>query len=184
MKKKTFRHSKIQDAKRFKWIKKNQKLSPFDKFVTEVLIFRSSCSQMLFKIGVLKNFKILEPLPTGLLLQNTHSGCFWIFAAANTFFQLNFVFIAYSHTGFCSGLRVKHELNLRSSHWSCSVKKRCSWKFCKLHRNTLVLKFLFHRVADLQAYNFIKKRLQHKYFPVDFTKFLRKINLKSANNCF
>ena len=32
------------------------------KFVTEMLIFRSSRSQMLFKIGALKNFAIWEPL--------------------------------------------------------------------------------------------------------------------------
>ena len=129
--------------------KKNQKLSPFDKFVTEVPIFRSSCSQMFSKLGVLKSFKTLEPLSTGLLLQNTLGGCFWIFAGANNFFQLNFVFITDSHTGFCCGLRVKHELNLRSSHWSRSVKRGCSSKFCKFHRNTLVLKSPIHRVADL-----------------------------------
>ena len=38
------------------------------------------------------------------------------------FCSLNMVFIADSRTGFCSGLRWKHELNLRSSHESCSVK--------------------------------------------------------------
>ena len=39
------------------------------------------------------------------------------------FFQLNLVFIADSRTGLCSGLLSKYELNVRSSHWSCSVKK-------------------------------------------------------------
>ena len=94
------------------------------EFVNEMLIFRSSRSQMFFKISVLKNFAILEPLSnnkvTDLLLQNTYGACFWIFVAANTFFLLNMVFIADSRTGFCSGLLWKHELNLRSSHWSCS----------------------------------------------------------------
>ena len=33
--------------------------------------------------------------------------------------------------------------------------------------------FLFNKVADLRACNFIKKRLQHRYFPVKFAKFLR-----------
>ena len=45
-----------------------------------------------------------------------------IFATANNFFQLNLVFIAYSRTGFCSGILWKYELNVRSSHWSCSLK--------------------------------------------------------------
>ena len=95
------------------------------EFVTEMLIFTRCRSQMFFKISVLKNFAvIMEPLSnnkvTGLLLQNTYGSCFWIFVAANTFFLLNMVFIADSRTGFCSGLLWKHELNLRSSHWSCS----------------------------------------------------------------
>ena len=34
--------------------KKNQKLPAFGKFATEVLIFRSSRSQMIFEIGVLE----------------------------------------------------------------------------------------------------------------------------------
>ena len=33
-------------------------LPPFNKFVTEMLIFKNSCSQIFFKIGVLKNFAI------------------------------------------------------------------------------------------------------------------------------
>ena len=47
---------------------------------------------------------------------------YW-FHGSKYFFQLNLVFIADSCTGFCSGLLWKHELNLRSIHWGCSVKK-------------------------------------------------------------
>ena len=36
-----------------------------------------------------------------------------------------------------------------------------------------MLKFLFDKVAGLQPYNFIKKSLHHRYFPVRFVKFLR-----------
>ena len=70
--------------------KKNQELPPFGKFVIEVLIFRTTRSQMFFKIGVLKNLAVLKPLSNrvaGLLSQNTYGGCFWIFAAANTFLR-------------------------------------------------------------------------------------------------
>ena len=48
---------------------------------------------------------------------------FEIFYLSYYFAQLNLVFIADSHTGFCSGLHWKHQLNLRSSYWSCSVTK-------------------------------------------------------------
>ena len=81
---------------------------------------------MFFKISVLKNFAKLEPLfnkVAGLLSQSTYGGCFWNFAVENVFFQLNLVFIADSCTGFCPGFLKKHELNLRSSRWSFSVKK-------------------------------------------------------------
>ena len=36
-----------------------------------------------------------------------------------------------------------------------------------------MLEFLFNKVAGLQAYNFIKKRLQHRCFAVNIAKFLR-----------
>ena len=81
---------------------------------------------MFFEIGVLKNFAIVEPLfnkGTSLLIQNTYGSYFGTLAAANNFFQLNLVFIADSRTGFCFGHLWKRELNLRSIHWSCSVKK-------------------------------------------------------------
>ena len=88
------------------------------EFVTEMLIFRSSRSQMFFKIGVLKNFSISEPLPNKVagLFYRTHtlvaSG---FLRQAILFLQLNMLFIADSHTGFCSRLFWKHELNLKSS---------------------------------------------------------------------
>ena len=112
---KPFLHRKVQNTKRFKKIKKNQELPPLGKFVTEVLIFRSSSSQMFFKIGALKTFPILEPLfhkVPGLLLKNTYSGCFWIFATANTFLQLNLVFTAESRTVVCSRLLGKQSYTL------------------------------------------------------------------------
>ena len=52
-------------------------------------------------------------------------------------------------------------------------QNRCSRKSLKFHRKTPVLESLIKKVADLKAWNFIKKRLQHKYFPVKFVKFLR-----------
>ena len=33
-----------------------------------------------------------------------------------------------------------------------------------------MLESLFNKVAGLKAYNFIKKRFQHKCFPVNFRK--------------
>ena len=36
-----------------------------------------------------------------------------------------------------------------------------------------VLESVFNKVADLNVYNFIKKKLQHRYFPVNIAKFFR-----------
>ena len=36
-----------------------------------------------------------------------------------------------------------------------------------------VLESLLNKAADLQVCNFIKKRLQHRYFPAIIAKFLR-----------
>ena len=47
--------------------------------------------------------------------------------------------------------------------------------FCNIHRKTPVLESLFIKVASLQPCDFIKKRLQHRCFPVKFAKFLTPI---------
>ena len=48
-----------------------------------------------------------------------------------------------------------------------------SRSFCKFHRKESVLESLFNKVAGLKACNSIKKRFQHRCFPVKFPKFLR-----------
>ena len=47
-----------------------------------------------------------------------------------------------------------------------------------------MLKSLFNEVAGHQACNFIKKRLQHKCFPVKYVKLFRIFCRISANGCF
>ena len=54
----------------------------------------------------------------------------------------------------------------------CSVKK-VFLKISQIHRKTHVFEFLFNEVAGLGAGSFIKKRLQHRCFPVNFAKFVR-----------
>ena len=49
--------------------------------------------------------------------------------------------------------------------------------FAKIHRKTSVLKSPFNKI---KAWNFIKYRLQHTCFPVNFAKFLRKHFLKNT----
>ena len=58
-------------------------------------------------------------------------------------------------------------------------------KVCNIHRKTPVLESLISKVASLEAYKFIKKRLQHRCLPVNIANFLRNFYLKNtAGGCF
>ena len=58
-------------------------------------------------------------------------------------------------------------------------------KACNIHRKTPVLQSLFSKVASLETCNFINKGLQHRCFPVNIAKFLRKFYLKNTTGgCF
>ena len=88
------------------------------KFVTEVLIFRRSHSQMFFKISVIKNFAIRKLCLIELCLSCSPSFAEHLrqllldFRGSKYLFQLNLV---------CIGV-LEYELNFRSSHCSCSAK--------------------------------------------------------------
>ena len=70
--------------------------------------------------------------------------------------------------------RVLHYVfNFQKQSFADVLQNRCSWKFRKFHRKTLVSESPFNKVAGLEACDFVKKRLWHKYFPVKFAKFLR-----------
>ena len=58
-------------------------------------------------------------------------------------------------------------------------KKSCSLELRKFHRKIPVLESLFNRVTGLKGCNFIKKRLQHRCFPVKSKTFLRAPILKN-----
>ena len=58
------------------------------------------------------------------------------------------------------------------------IKKRlkdrcCSSKIRKFYRKTPALESVFNKTAGLKVYNFIKKRLQLRFLPVKFVKFLK-----------
>ena len=53
------------------------------------------------------------------------------------------------------------------------LQNGCSSKIRKFHRKTHLLESLFNRVTVLRPCNFIKKKLQHRWFSLKFAKFLR-----------
>ena len=50
-------------------------------------------------------------------------------------------------------------------------------KILQISQEKPCVRFSFNKVAVPQACNFIKKRLQHSFFPVNFVKFLRALFL-------
>ena len=98
------------------------------------------------------------------------------------FLMVNLIFCADcgQHYGWClwnasSHKKPSSQLQL-SSLLSCNAQKqppevfyenRCSWKFSKIHRKIPVPGSLFNKTTLL------KKRLLHRWFPVNFAKFLR-----------
>ena len=62
-----------------------------------------------------------------------------------------------------------------SGRWPQEVffKNRFSKRVCNIHWKTPVLGSLLKKFAGLQTRNVVKKRLQHRRFPVNIAKFLR-----------
>ena len=60
--------------------------------------------------------------------------------------------------------------NLEAAARRRSLKK-LPLKFDKIHKKIPAPDFLFRKSCRLEACNFIKNRLQHRCFPVDFEKF-------------
>ena len=60
--------------------------------------------------------------------------------------------------------------NFRSSHRTCSTKKAIFKHFVIFTGKHLCWGLFFNKVAGFQACNFVKRRLQHKYFLVNIGK--------------
>ena len=63
---------------------------------------------------------------------------------------------------------------IRSSHQRCSVKKGFLRDFTKFTGKHMCQSLFFNKVAGLRSASFLKKRLWHRSFPVNFEKLHRK----------
>ena len=106
-----------------------------------------------------KNFAILETLSNnkvaGLLLTPFNVGCFWNLAAANTFLQLNVVFIADSRTSFCSGTSLKIRVEPQKLPLKLFCKKSVLRKFANFARKYLRWSLF---LAELQTFRVVTLR--------------------------
>ena len=119
-----------------------------------------------FKRGILKNFLILKPLfhklkcrPSftehlrQLLPDFQYRKHFFFSAELGIYWRQSHQFL------FRTPLKTRVKPQKQPLELFC--KKRCSYRFCKFHRKTPLLKSLFNRVPGLQACNFIRERLHH-----------------------
>ena len=63
--------------------------------------------------------------------------------------------------------------SFRSSHQRCSVKKGVLRNYTKFTGKHLCQGLFFSKVTGLRSATLLKKRLWHKFFPVNFVKFVR-----------
>ena len=115
------------------------------EFITDMLTFRSSPSQMFFKISVLKNLAILESLSNYKPSFTEHLRRLLLnFCGSKYFFAAEYGIIADNCTG--------SEADTRS---------------------VLLSKGVLRNFVKLTGKRLLKKRLWHKCFPLNFAKFRR-----------
>ena len=66
-----------------------------------------------------------------------------------------------------------HRLVEQKQQFADVLQNRCSKNFYNIHNKITGIGSLFNKAAGLKTCNLIKKRLQHKFFPVNIAKILR-----------
>ena len=78
-----------------------------------------------------------------------------------------------------------HCFSSRSSHRRCSVRKGVLRNFAKFTGKHLCQSLFFNEVTGLGPATLLEKRLWHRYFPVNFVKFLRTLFYRTLlGDCF
>ena len=62
--------------------------------------------------------------------------------------------------------------NMKKQHRRCSMKKAVLKNFPSFTGKHLCGSLLFNKVAGLRSVTFLKQRLRHRCFPMNFAKFL------------
>ena len=76
---------------------------------------------------------------------------------------------------------IVYPVGIVSTYYFAGVlQNRCSLKFRNIHKKLLVLGSLFNTIAVFQPCNYIEKKLQHRCFPVNIAKSLKKSILKNV----
>ena len=101
-------------------------------------------------------------------------------------FNLKYLLVHLSHNIFKTlmvyqfSFATEHKL-FKNIYRQSLLYKTCSYKLCKIHRKRISIDFLFNQVVKLQPVTLLKRRLRHRWFPVNLTKFLRMSTLENTS---
>ena len=149
------------------------------------MIFKRSRSRMFFKIGALKKFAIFTgkhlcwPLQT--FFYRTPIVTASTFSRQQIFSGEPGIYCWPSHW-FLLRTPSKTRLKPKKQPLELFCKKGVLRNFANFTGKHLCSSSLLRELKEV--YSFIKKRLRHRRFPEEFTKFLRTPNLKTVNDCF
>ena len=151
-----------------------------------MLIFRRSRSRMFSNIGALKKFAIFTGKHLCWPLQTFFYRTAIVTASTLSRQQIAFsgepgIYCWPSHW-FLLRAPSKTQLKPQKQPLELFCKKGVLRNFANFTGKHLCWSFFLIELQEVCS--FIKKRLRHRRFPEEFTKFLRTPNLKTVNDCF
>ena len=102
-----------------------------------------------------------------------HLRCFYNYAILENITKAPLKMLKSLFSGVLGFCMLYETLTLQEQSFTDVLQSRCSSKFFKFHWKIPALEALFNNVAGLKGCNFIKKKLQHRCFPVKFAKLFR-----------
>ena len=150
-----------------------------------MLIFKRSRSRMFFKIGALKKFAIFTGKhlcwPLQAFFYRTPIVTASTFSRQQIFSGEPGIYCWPSHW-FLLRTPSKTRLKPKKQPLELFCKKGVLRNFANFTGKHLCSSSFLRELKEV--YSFIKKRLRHRRFAEEFTKFLRTPNLKTVNDCF
>ena len=117
----------------------------------------------------------LSTTPWQQISKTLTDGCFCLYLKFHSFLS-PLCWLRFTFSNFCNCFerlyKVREGLHQKKPFVDV-LQNRCLKNFAIFTGKIPVFESLFNKVAGLRVYKFIKKRLQHRFFPVNITKFLR-----------
>ena len=155
----------------------NQKLFFFPKYFLLLLQQRHFATEKPFAFWDRRKASIYKLCYPIAVWKHITEGCLEIFQLSTMMFWLRnqlTVLVTYRRMK-TYDKEANHAVGTLKVKYTEAVAERCSLKkvFLEIHKKNTCARVFFDKVAGLRSVTLLKKRLWHKCFPVNFTKFLR-----------